>query len=134
MAPAGGLQLHPASAPDVPVPPGATVTYLWTVPPEAGPASGSSTTSRLWLYRSSTDPVAHDNAGLVGGIIVTPDKKAGPNYRPKDVDREIITVFQVRGLVVVVAVLWLPVFVNSIRAGWFNAPAGGSDTSRSLHP
>ncbi|KAG2483629.1 hypothetical protein HYH03_017507 [Edaphochlamys debaryana] len=79
-----------------PVPPGGVVTYLYRVPEEAGPPAGATVTSRMWLYRSSADPVGHDNAGLLGPLIVVARGAAGPRGgRPADVDREVVTIFQV---------------------------------------
>lgn len=84
------------SARAAPVAPGATVTYLFRVPAEAGPAAGTNAVnSRLWLYRSSVDPTLHDNAGLVGPIIITATFQAQADGTPVGVDREVITVLQV---------------------------------------
>ncbi|GLI69350.1 hypothetical protein VaNZ11_013933 [Volvox africanus] len=99
MAPHGGVVAWEGagrkSAGTAPVAPGATTTYLWLVPPEAGPAPNATVSSRLWLYRSSVDPTTHDNAGLVGPIIVTAADGAGPDGLPNDVDRELVVIFQV---------------------------------------
>ncbi|EFJ43937.1 hypothetical protein VOLCADRAFT_95860 [Volvox carteri f. nagariensis] len=80
-----------------PVTPGSTITYLWGVPSEAGPVGPNATiSSRLWLYGSSVDPKLHDNAGLVGPIIVTgPGVAMEEDGRPSDVDRELVVLFQV---------------------------------------
>ncbi|GIL48450.1 hypothetical protein Vafri_4968 [Volvox africanus] len=99
MAPLGGLVAWEGpgfkSARTAPVAPGAITAYLWQVPPEAGPAPNATVSSRLWLYRSSVDPKKHDNAGLVGPIIVTAADGAGPDGLPNDVDRELVVIFQV---------------------------------------
>lgn len=103
MAPSGGLTTWASSSNSnlkseafvAPVKPGQTVTYLWTIPEEAGPAPNATVSSRLWMYRSTVDPYLHDNAGLLGSIIVTGKGMAGPTGRATDVDREIVTVFQV---------------------------------------
>lgn len=50
----------------------------------------------MWLYRSTVDMVGHANAGLVGPILVTRAGQALPDGRPSDLDREFITLFQVR--------------------------------------
>lgn len=79
-----------------PVAPGGTVTYLWLVSPQAGPVPNATVTSRLWLYSSSVDPSLHDNAGLVGPIIVTAaGRELAAGGRPADVDREVVVIFQV---------------------------------------
>ncbi|KAG2501398.1 hypothetical protein HYH03_001185 [Edaphochlamys debaryana] len=83
------------SAGPEPVAPGGTVIYLWKVTEAAGPAAASTVSSRLWLYRSSVDPVAHDNAGLVGPLLAVARGAAGADGRPADVDREVVSVFQV---------------------------------------
>jgi hephaestin len=72
------------------VPPGSTHTYTWQVPERAGPGPGDPT-SLVWLYHS------HGNAalesGLIGAIIVTARGMAGPDGKPKDVDREFVSLY-----------------------------------------
>ncbi len=75
------------------VPPGGTYTYVWPVPPRAGPASGDGS-SILWMYHSHVHEEQDVNAGLVGPIIVTRRGGAKPDGTPKDVDREFIVAFQ----------------------------------------
>ncbi len=127
MAPSGGLTTWASSSngnlksePFVaPVKPGQTVTYLWTIPEEAGPAANATVSSRLWMYRSTVDPYLHDNAGLLGTIIVTGKGMAGPTGRANDVDREIVTVFQVRlGLGTVLMILPLVLICPWLGFPW----------------
>jgi manganese oxidase len=74
------------------VAPGETHTYTWQVPERAGPgpADGSSI---VWLYHSHVNEQRDVNTGLIGPIIVTARGMAGPDGRPKDVDREFVTLF-----------------------------------------
>jgi hephaestin len=76
------------------VPPGASYTYEYTVPDRAGPGpmDGSSV---MWMYHSHTDEVGDTYSGLMGPVIVTARGMARPDGSPKDVDREIVSVFQV---------------------------------------
>ncbi len=73
-------------------------SLLWNFasfrPGQAGPGKDEPS-SKLWLYRSTLDVVGHANAGLVGPIIVTRKDSATADARPTDVDRELITLFQV---------------------------------------
>ncbi|MGA8212930.1 MAG: multicopper oxidase domain-containing protein [Candidatus Sulfotelmatobacter sp.] len=72
------------------VPPGSTHTYTWEVPERAGPGPGDPS-SLVWLYHS------HGNAalesGLIGAIIITARGMAGPDGKPKDVDREFVNLY-----------------------------------------
>ena len=76
------------------VPPSQTYTYVWQVPERAGPGpmDGSSV---LWMYHSHVDEVRDTNAGLIGPIIITRRGMARPDGTPKDVDREVITLFKI---------------------------------------
>ena len=72
------------------VAPGKTHVYTWQIPERAGPGPGDPS-SIMWLYHShATKDV---ESGLVGMIIVTARGKAGPEGRPKDVDREFVSLF-----------------------------------------
>jgi hypothetical protein len=74
------------------VPPGRTHVYTWQVPERAGPGPGDPS-SITWLYHShSTKDV---ESGLVGMIIVSGRGKAGPDGKPKDVDREFVSLFMI---------------------------------------
>jgi FtsP/CotA-like multicopper oxidase with cupredoxin domain len=83
-----------AAKSDDAVPPGGSHTYVWQVPERAGPGpmDGSSV---LWMYHSHVDEPADTNAGLIGPIIVTAKGMARPDGSPKDVDRELVTMFTV---------------------------------------
>lgn len=74
LQPGGGLlQLLPVGndtgSVGAPVPPNATVTYVWTVPAAAGPGEADFS-AVAYTYHSSVDPTAHQNAGLIGAIVV----------------------------------------------------------------
>ena len=72
------------------VQPGKSHIYTWQVSERAGPAPGDPS-SLVWLYHS------HGNrsleSGLIGAIIVTARGMAGPDGKPKDVDREFVSLF-----------------------------------------
>jgi len=74
--------------------PGASYTYIWTVPERSGPAKmdGSSV---LWMYHSHFVESTDVNTGLVGPIIVTARGMTKPDGSPTDVDREFIADFSV---------------------------------------
>jgi hypothetical protein len=76
------------------VPPGGVHTYRWEVPDRAGPAPGDPS-SVLWMYHSHTDEAGDTNAGLVGPLIVSRLGAAGPDGVPRDVARELVTLFTV---------------------------------------
>lgn len=52
------------------VAPNATVTLAWTVPAGAGPGAADGAAVG-YTYRSSIDPQGHENAGLIGALVVT---------------------------------------------------------------
>ena len=74
------------------VPPGGTHVYVWPVPERAGPARGEGS-SILWMYHSHAEETRDVNAGLIGPMIITAKGAARPDGTPKDVDREIVTLF-----------------------------------------
>lgn len=76
------------------VDPGESYTYTWDVPERAGPGpmDGSSI---VWMYHSHVDEVSDTNAGLVGPLIVTRHGSAREDGSPKDVDRELVTLFSI---------------------------------------
>ena len=80
--------------PGAAVAPGATFTYTWRVPPRAGPGPNDPS-SIVWLYHSHVDSPADTNAGLIGAIVVTRSGMARADGSPKDVDRELVTLFTV---------------------------------------
>ena len=74
------------------VPPGSTHIYLWQVPERAGPGPADPS-SVVWLYHSHADELRDVASGLFGMIVVTRRGMARPDGRPKDVDREFLTMF-----------------------------------------
>ncbi len=74
------------------VPPGQTHTYTWEVPERAGPGPNDPS-SLVWLYHSHVSEMLDVNAGLIGAIIVTRRGMAGADAKPKDVDREFVSLF-----------------------------------------
>lgn len=71
------------------------VSFSWLVPDSASPSPDDEQNSRLFFYRSTISPTRHENAGLSGPIIVTRRGEARPDGSSLDVDRDIITVFEV---------------------------------------
>ncbi len=76
------------------VAPGQTYTYTWQVPERAGPGPNDPR-SVVWLYHSHVDEQKDVDSGLVGAIVVTARGMAKPDGTPKDVDREIVTLYRV---------------------------------------
>jgi FtsP/CotA-like multicopper oxidase with cupredoxin domain len=76
------------------VPTGGSHTYRWEVPERSGPGAmeGSSV---AWMYHSHSDEIADVNAGLSGFLVVTARGRARPDGSPKDVDREVFSLFEV---------------------------------------
>jgi manganese oxidase len=74
--------------------PGATYTYIWTVPESSGPGplDGSSV---IWMYHSDFLGAFDLNTGLVGPILVTARGQGRADLSPKDVDREFIVDFAI---------------------------------------
>lgn len=76
------------------VAPGKTHIYNWEVPERAGPSSNDPS-SIVWLYHSHADEPKDVESGLVGVILISRKGAAGPTGRPKDVDREFVTLFMI---------------------------------------
>ena len=76
------------------VAPGATYTYTWNVAARSGPGPGDPS-SKLSMYHSHTDEVGDTYSGLIGPMIITRAGCANADGSPKDVDREIINLYQV---------------------------------------
>lgn len=75
--------------------PNGTKLYHYFVREDAGPgpAQGS---SALWLYHSGVNTNQSDLfAGMVGAIIITKPEMARQDGRPKDVDRELVTLYMI---------------------------------------
>ena len=86
--------MHGAKKSDDAVPTGGTHTYVWEVPPRAGPGPDDGS-SVMWMYHSHTDEVSDTYAGLMGPIEITRRGMARPDGSPKDVDREVFALFSV---------------------------------------
>jgi len=76
------------------VPEGGTHTYTWGVPERAGPGMHDES-SMLWAYHGHVDEIADTNAGLIGPLIVTRKGEAREDGSPKDVDREVVALFNI---------------------------------------
>ena len=76
------------------VAPGQTYTYVWQVPERAGPGPNDPS-SVVWLYHSHVNEQKDVDSGLVGAIVVTARGMAKPDGTPKDVDREVVTVYHI---------------------------------------
>jgi FtsP/CotA-like multicopper oxidase with cupredoxin domain len=76
------------------VAPGATYVYEWKVPERAGPGP-EDPSSVVWPYHSHVKSVADANSGLVGAIVITRKGMARPDGTPKDVDNELVTLFDI---------------------------------------
>ncbi len=70
--------------------PGHTHLYTWQVPERAGPGPNDPS-SLVWLYHSHGSRDVE--SGLIGAIIITRRGMAGPDGKPKDVDREFVSLF-----------------------------------------
>jgi FtsP/CotA-like multicopper oxidase with cupredoxin domain len=73
---------------------GRTVTYTWEVPGRSGPGPMDGD-SAVWMYHSHTDEIGDVYAGLSGFLVVTARGKAKPDGSPKNVDREVFSLFEV---------------------------------------
>jgi FtsP/CotA-like multicopper oxidase with cupredoxin domain len=76
------------------VPTGGTHTYTWEVPERSGPGPMEGS-SAVWMYHSHTDEIADVYAGLTGFLVVTAHGQAKADGSPKDVDREVFSLFEV---------------------------------------
>ena len=74
--------------------PGGEYTYRWEVPRRAGPGPNDPS-SIVWIYHSHVDEPGDTNAGLIGPMIITRRGMARRDGRPRDVDREFITLYNV---------------------------------------
>jgi manganese oxidase len=72
--------------------PGATFNYEWEVRELAGPQPDDPS-SVAWAYSSQVDKSKDAASGLIGPIIVAGRGQANPDGIPKDVDREIVALF-----------------------------------------
>src|SRR4029077_2671175 len=74
------------------VPPGSTHTYIWQIPERSGPGPNDPS-SVFWLYHSHSDELRDVASGLFGVIVVTRRDMALADGRPKDVDREFVSMY-----------------------------------------
>ncbi|XP_073920097.1 hephaestin isoform X3 [Castor canadensis] len=70
------------------------VTYLWTVPPHAGPTA-QDPACLTWMYFSAADPIRDTNSGLVGPLLVCKAGALGADGKQKGVDKEFFLLFSV---------------------------------------
>ena len=89
---AEGEIADPNAEPEDTVQPGAMATYEWDVQELAGPQPGDPS-SIAWAYSSRVSESKDVASGLLGAIIVTRRGQANPDGTPKDVDREIVALF-----------------------------------------
>ena len=89
---AEGEIADPNAEPEDTVQPGATFNYEWDVPELAGPQPGDPS-SVIWAYSSHVNESKDGASGLLGAIIVARRGQANPDGTPKDVDREIVALF-----------------------------------------
>jgi manganese oxidase len=76
------------------VPSGGTYTYLWQVPGRAGPGPNDGS-SVMWMYHSHTNEVTNVYCGLMGPLVVTARGMARKDGTPKDVNRELFSLFTI---------------------------------------
>lgn len=69
-------------------------TYHWGVPERAAQGP-SDLDSIIWLYHAHDHEGIGIYAGLIGIIVVTRSGSAKPDGSPKDVDREVVTLFMI---------------------------------------
>lgn len=74
--------------------PGAKFTYIWHLDEASGPRPDEPS-SKAWLYHSHVTGDEDINLGLFGFLIVTDPNRARPDGTPRDVDREMATVFNI---------------------------------------
>lgn len=69
-------------------------TYRWIADTMSGPGPND-VSSKVWMYHSHVEEHLEVNAGLIGPIIVTARGKARDDGSAKDVDRELVALFQI---------------------------------------
>lgn len=65
----GGFQQTFPAEQGAAVAPNQTQTYVWQVPALVGPGKQDFSTA-AYTYRSTVDPTAHENAGLIGAVVI----------------------------------------------------------------
>jgi len=76
------------------VPTGHSVTYTWEAPERSGPGPMDGS-SAMWMYHSHADEIGDVYAGLTGFLVITARGKAKPDGSPKDIDREVFSLYEV---------------------------------------
>ncbi len=76
------------------VAPGAKFTYVWHLDEASGPRPDEPS-SKAWLYHSHATGDEEVNLGLIGFLIVTDPARARADGTPRDVDREMATLFTI---------------------------------------
>ncbi|MET4075953.1 multicopper oxidase domain-containing protein [Hymenobacter sp. UYCo722] len=77
------------------VQPGGTHLYRFFARERSGPGPNEGS-SAVWVYHSGVNNTQTDlNAGMVGAIVVTRRDKANADATPNDVDREIVTLYNI---------------------------------------
>lgn len=76
------------------VPTGGTVTYTWEAVERSGPGPMDGS-SAMWMYHSHADAIGDVYAGLTGFLVITARGKAMADGSPKDVDREVFSLYEV---------------------------------------
>ncbi len=85
-----GTRGHPGDA----VSTGRTVTYSWHAEERSGPGPMDGS-SAVWMYHSHADEIGDVYAGLTGFLIISAHGRARADGSPKDVDREVFSLFEV---------------------------------------
>eukprot|EP01095_Lingulamoeba_sp_RSL-Kostka_P010061 TRINITY_DN3543_c0_g1_i4.p1 TRINITY_DN3543_c0_g1~~TRINITY_DN3543_c0_g1_i4.p1 ORF type:complete len:359 (+),score=131.70 TRINITY_DN3543_c0_g1_i4:52-1128(+) len=76
------------------VEPGEEHVYTWNIPTRSGPSIGDWSSS-VWIYTSHVDVVKDSNSGLLGAVVITRHGMADNDGKPKDVDKELFTLYSV---------------------------------------
>lgn len=71
-----------------------TFFYKWAVPDRSGPASDDPNCIN-WMYYSDNSPGKDTNSGMSGPIVICRRGTLNPDGRRKDVDRELVLLFQI---------------------------------------
>ena len=70
--------------------------YVYEVPERAGPGKGDKVSSLAWMYHShALSETKETQTGLMGFIAITRKGRATKQGKPKDIDRELFTLFKV---------------------------------------
>ncbi len=89
-----GSYYKPVEGRGAAVAPGAKFTYVWYLD-EASAPRPDEPSSKAWLYHSHVTGDEETNLGLVGFLVVTDPARARPDGTPRDVDREMASLFTI---------------------------------------